>query len=76
MRNLSNEVRPNIQSEQSVDDLLETIDIAELGERFGASGETMKKRLIQAGGAVFKIGKKQVIRKVRFLEVLEHLESK
>ena len=65
----------SIQAQQSVDDLLETLDISELGEKFGVSMETMKKRLIQAGGTVFKMGKKYVIRKVRFLEVLETLES-
>lgn len=64
-----------VQANQSVDDLLETLDVAELGERFGVSLETMKKRLVQAGGAVIKVGKKHVIRKVRFLEVLESLES-
>ena len=66
----------SIQTQQSVDDLLETLEVADLGQKFGVSMDTMKKRLILAGGAVFKIGRKYVIRKIRFLEVLEHLESR
>ncbi len=65
----------SINAQQSVDDLLDTLDIAELGEKFGVSMDTMKKRLILAGGTVFKMGKRHVIRKVRLLEVLETLES-
>ena len=65
----------NFQSEQCVDDLLETLEMAELGEKFGVTPETMRKKLIEAGGGVFKLGKKYVIRKVRFLSVLEFLET-
>ena len=65
----------NFQSEQCVDDLLETLEMAELGEKFGVTQETMRKKLIEAGGGVFKLGKKYVIRKVRFLSVLEFLET-
>ena len=64
-----------ITTESSIDDLLEVIELDQLGERFGVSLATMRKRLTEAGGNVFKIGKKHVIRKVRFLEVLETLES-
>jgi len=35
----------------------------------------MKNRLLKAGGKILKLGKKYVIRKVRFLEVLEALEQ-
>lgn len=55
--------------------MLEVLDVVELGQQFGVSAECMRKKLRQAGGKVFKMGKKYVIRKVAFLEVLETLES-
>lgn len=72
---LRSRVEQITQTEQSIDDLCDTLEVEELGKRYGVSLETMRKRLKQAGGQVFKIGKKHVIRKVRFLEVLEALES-
>ncbi len=64
-----------LSREQSVDELLEVIDVAELGQRYGVSRETMRKKLTEAGGTVFKLGKKQVIRKIKLLEIIEALES-
>lgn len=72
---LRSRVEQITQTEQSIDDLCETLEVDEIGKRYGVSSNTMRKRLKQAGGQVFKIGKKHVIRKVRFLEVLEALES-
>ena len=64
-----------ISGNQSLDDMLEVIDVVELGQQFGVSAECMRKKLRLAGGKVFKMGKKYVIRKVAFLEVLETLEG-
>lgn len=50
------------------------MEVAGLGERFGMSQDSMRKRLRMAGGKVFKLGKKYVIRKVALLEVMEKLE--
>ena len=72
---LRSRVEQITQTEQSIDDLCDTLEVEELGKRYGVTFETMRKRLKQAGGQVFKIGKKHVIRKIRFLEVLEALES-
>lgn len=63
-----------LSGDQSVDDLLEVLEVESLGEQFGVSLEAMKRRLNRAGGRVFKMGKKYVIRKVKFLEVMESLE--
>jgi len=63
-----------LNGDQSVDDLLEVLEVEKLGKRFGVTLETMKKRLENSGGKVFKMGKKLVIRKVKFLEVMESLE--
>ena len=63
-----------ITAEQSIDDLLDIVEVDALSERFGVTIETMKKRLDAAGGQVFRMGRKFVIRKVRYLEVLELLE--
>lgn len=64
-----------LTSEQSVDELLEVIEISTLSKQFGVSPETMRRKLKDAGGQVFKMGRKYVIRKVRFLAVMESLES-
>ena len=63
-----------ITANQSIDDLLDVLEVGELGQRFGVSLDCMRKRLTQAGGKVFRMGKKYVIRKVTFLEVMENLE--
>lgn len=64
-----------VTTDQNVDDLLEVIEISELANRYSTTEETVKKRISNAGGKIFKIGKKWVIRKMNFLEVLEKLES-
>ena len=63
-----------ITATQSIDDLLDVLDVVELGKRFGVSPECMRKKLSLSGGKVFRMGKKFVIRKVAFLEVMENLE--
>lgn len=60
--------------DQSIDDLLEVVEIESLALRFGVSSITMQRRLREVGGKVFKIGKKHVIRKIALLEVYEALE--
>ena len=60
---------------QSIDELLDVLELGELGERFGVSVECIRKKLVLAGGKVFKLGKKQVIRKVTLLDVMERLEG-
>lgn len=64
-----------VTTDQNMDDLLEVIEISDLADRYSATEETIKKRISHAGGKVFKMGKKWVIRKMNFLEVLETLES-
>ncbi|MEN8871737.1 MAG: hypothetical protein ABF380_12915 [Akkermansiaceae bacterium] len=63
-----------LSGEQSVDDLLEVLEVETLGEQFGVSLNAMKRRLNNLGGQVFKMGRKYVIRKIKFLEVVESLE--
>lgn len=60
---------------RSLDDVLEVLHVATLAEHFEVSPETMRLRLLKAGGKVFRMGRKYVIRKVAFLEVIENLES-
>ncbi|MCH1508513.1 MAG: hypothetical protein L7T84_04855 [Akkermansiaceae bacterium] len=71
---LRNQVE-NISLDQTIDELLEIIEVQDLAKRFGVSVLLMKKKLRAAGGSPFKLGKKWVIRKVGFLEVLQHLEQ-
>lgn len=63
-----------LSGDQSIDDLLEVLEVESLGKQFGVSTEAMKRKIGRSGGQVFKMGKKYVIRKVKFLEVMELLE--
>jgi hypothetical protein len=63
-----------VNREQSIDSLLEVIESDSLAQRFRNTPDLMRRKLLQAGGKVFKLGRKHVIRKVCFLEVLESLE--
>ncbi len=65
----------NLTTDQSIDELLEVIEVQELAERFGISITLMRKKLSNAGGRPFKLGKKWAIRKVGLLEVIQHLEK-
>ncbi|MFK7911103.1 MAG: hypothetical protein AB8F34_10975 [Akkermansiaceae bacterium] len=65
----------NLTNDQSIDELLDVLHLDELSEQFSISQEQMRKKLRLAGGKVFKLGKKYVIRKVNFLCVLETLEQ-
>lgn len=71
---LRNQVE-TMTSDQSIDELLEILEIQDLAKRFGVSIPLMRRKLALAGGRPFKLGKKWAIRKVGFLEVLQHLES-
>jgi len=64
-----------LQREQSTDELLEVIEVEALAKQFGNTTDLMRKKLSRAGGRVFKLGRKYLIRKVCFLEVLESLEQ-
>ena len=64
-----------LHSEQSMDDLLDLLEIEQLAGKFGVSSLTIRKKLADAGGHVMKIGKKYVIRKISYLQVLENLET-
>lgn len=63
-----------VSGQQSVDDLLEVIEIADLAEKYGSPEKLLRKRLRDSGGEIFKIGKKWVIRKVKLLQVYEAFE--
>lgn len=69
------EVVSQLDEGRSVDDLLDLLEVDELSERFSISPALMRKKLKMAGGKVVKMGKKYVIRKVNFLEVLQGLEE-
>ncbi|MFT5467878.1 MAG: hypothetical protein ACI8UO_002985 [Verrucomicrobiales bacterium] len=66
-----------IASGVDLDDRIETLDVADLAEEHGVSFETMRKELRSVAGknAVFRLGKKWVIRKQRFLDYLQTKES-
>jgi len=64
-----------LQSGQSMDSLLEVVEVEELASRFGVSLDAMRKRLSLAGGQVFKMGRQFVIRKVSLLQAMENLEQ-
>jgi hypothetical protein len=72
---LRSQMEQQIIQEKSLDDLVDLVWLDELSGQFGVSLGTMKTKLQAVGGKVFKLGKKYVIRKVNFLEVLEHLEQ-
>lgn len=72
---LRSQFERQITQEQSLDDLVDLISLDELSGQFGVSLATMKTKLQEVGGKVFKLGKKHVIRKINFLEVLEQLEQ-
>ena len=58
-----------------MDDMLDVVELEDLGKRFGVSAEAMRRKLQRAGGKVIKMGKKHVIRKIALLEVIEKLEG-
>jgi hypothetical protein len=64
-----------LKSEQSVDLLLEVVEVETLARRFGVSVDAMRKRLTLGGGQVFKMGRQFVIRKVSLLQALENFEQ-
>ena len=63
-----------LEHRRSIDDLLEIVSLSDLAVVYGVPVAGLKKKLIQAGGEVFKIGKHRVIRKVKLVAVLENLE--
>lgn len=72
---LRSQVTQQISQEQPLDDLVDVVCLDVLSEQFYISVVSLKKKLELAGGKVFKLGKKYVIRKVCFLEVLKKLEQ-
>ena len=68
-------VEQQVVKESSLDDLVDILLLDELAVKFGVSVETMRKKLDVSGGKVFKLGKKLVIRKIHFLEVIQALEA-
>jgi len=65
------------EKETSIDDQLETLDVSSLAAQYEVSLETLRRQIIEKVGtkAVFKLGKKWVIRKRKFLEYLQVCES-
>lgn len=71
------DLRVKIQSlhgTQSIDDQIEIVNLKTLSRQHGLSLPTVRRRIEEAGGRVFKIGGQVVIRKVKLLEVFEQLE--
>jgi len=64
-----------VDGSQSLDELVEVVNVAELADRYEIKPQMMRAKLKNAGGKVFKIGKKWVIRKVQLLTVLELMED-
>ena len=62
---------------RSIDDRIATLDVEILAEDHDVTFETMRSQLrIRLGrNAVFRLGKKWVIRKIKFLQYLQCLES-
>ena len=73
---LSEELRC-LQEKTSLDDQIETLDVCELAEQYNVSFETLRKQItgVMGDSAVFKVGKKWVIRKRKFLDYLQIKES-
>ena len=61
--------------EQDVDSMIEVLELDELAQKYETTAISMKKKILQANGKVFKLGKKWVIRKISFLSVVEFLEN-
>lgn len=61
----------------SYDVEIETLELSELADRYGATVGTMRKQICSVVGkdAVIKVGKKWVIRKTLFLDFLKTLEG-
>ncbi len=61
----------------TLEEQAKTLDVEELASQYGVAPATMKAKLIEVlgDGAVCKVGKRLVIRQVRFLEYLRLLEN-
>lgn len=61
----------------SIDDAVETLFVEDLASRFGVTTETMRKQICARMGAtvVFRVGKRWVIRKQKYLDYLIELEN-
>jgi hypothetical protein len=66
----------NLRNKATIDDEIETLEIAPLADRFGISEKAFRDQVDRAIGAghVVKVGKRWVIRKRRFLEFLTRNE--
>jgi len=65
----------NSAQPRDLDEEVAVIEVAALAERFGISTDLMRRRLREAGGKPFKIGKTVVIRKTMLLRAFEALEG-
>jgi hypothetical protein len=65
-----------LDRQRSVDELLEIVSLKELSLQYQVPLVGLRKKLIDAGGNVFKIGKHSVIRRVNLLSIFENLERK
>ena len=70
------QVQQAIQQNATLDDQIETLDVHELAEKFEITFESFRKQITEVVGpsAVFKHGKKWVIRKQTYLEYLQMRE--
>ena len=71
------EDQKNIQMDVGLDPEIETLELESLAERYGVSLRTLRGQIEREldYDAVFKCGKKWVIRKVTFLKFLKKRES-
>jgi len=64
-----------LNGQQSMDDLLDLVELEELAAKFGSPEKLLRKRLKDSSADIFKIGRKWVIRKIKLLHVYEALEG-
>ena len=67
----------SLKSGRSIDEQIATVDVESLATDYGVSFATMRSNLRAVIGesAVFRLGKRWVIRKERFLDYLQAVES-
>ena len=72
------EAQSCLQEKNTIDDQIETLDMHELARQYNVSFDTLRKQIngVLGDSAVFKVGRKWVIRKRRFLDFLQARESR
>lgn len=63
-----------LEGQRSVDELLEIVHLDSLAEQLGVPVSGLRRKLSDAGGKIFKIGKLPVIRKIKLLAAFERIE--